>query len=202
MAQIKIDKKITGVSLKGSSKTPQKAAQGEVIIPEDVTLPDDAPARMKTLRAEGRKWYLTVVYHPETETPFALFCHTNSREKTAQTSDALDRLLGLAKKKGVAARFIKDVKEKCEYEANTGKITRTISLLLRHGVLIKNIVAELDKMEDIYAGSFLFQLKKFLSNYIHDGEVVEGQKCSECGGELVYSEGCFVCKDCGGSKCG
>lgn len=194
---IEITKKIKTVSLKDKSQ-----GQKETIVPEDVVLPDDSPARMKVLKAEGRKWYLTVVYHKDTEQPFALFCHTNSREKTAQTSDAVERLLKLAKCKGVAERFITDVQEKSEHEANTSRLTRTISLLLRHGVLIKNIVSELDKMEDIYIGSFLFQIKKFLSNYILNGEVAEGVKCSECDGELIYSEGCFKCKDCGNSKCG
>lgn len=192
---IEIDKKIKSVEI--GSKTAD-----EIIIPENVILPDDAPARMKVLKAEGKKWYLTVVYHESTEQPFAIFCHTNSREKTAQTSDAVDRLLDLALRKGISDKFIQQTKEKVDHEANTSKLTRVISLLLRHGVLIKNIVLELDKMEDIYVGSFLFQLKKFMSNYIKDGEKVNGQYCSECGGTLLYSEGCFKCKDCGSSKCG
>lgn len=194
---IEITKKIKSVSLGEKEITSE-----ENILPENVVLPDDAPARMKILHAEGKKWYLTVVYHANTEQPFALFCHTNNREKTAQTSDAIDRLLDLGLLKGISERFIEQTKAKCEHDANTGKLTRVISLLLRHGVLIKNIVAELDKIEDVYVGSFLFQVKKFLSNYIRDGEKVEGEGCSECGGHLIYSEGCFKCKDCGHSKCG
>lgn len=191
-----ITKKITQVAIKDNKDI------RETITPENVILPDDAPARMKILHAEGKKWYLTVVYHENTQQPFALFCHTNNREKTAQTSDAIERLYKLAKRKKIPARFIADVQEKSQHEANTSKLTRAISLLLRHGVLIKNITSELDKMEDVYVGSFLFQLKKFLSNYILDGEVAEDVVCSECGGELIYSEGCFKCKDCGASKCG
>lgn len=176
----------------------------EVIVIENVQLPDDAPARMKILRAESKKWYLTIVYHETSKQPFALFCHTNNREKSATTSDAIERLLSLAEKKGIKPTFIEDVKTKCHSDPNTSKLTRVISLLLRHGVLIKNIVAEIDRMEDIYVGSFLFQVKKFLSNYIKDGEIVEGGACDEegCGGSLIYSEGCFKCKDCGSSKCG
>lgn len=194
---IEIKQKIASVSL-----GKEKVSKAEVIVPEDVSLPDDAPARLKILHAEGKKWYLTVAYHTNTEQPYALFCHTNNREKTAQTSDAVDRLLALAKKKGIKKKFIQEVQDKTEQDANTSKVTRVISLLLRHGVLIKNIVAELDKMEDIYIGSFLFQIKKFLSNYIQDGEVAEGAVCGECGGTLIYAEGCFKCKDCGSSKCG
>ena len=71
----------------------------EEVIVTDVKLPDDSPARMKVLRAEGRKWYLTVVYHESSGNPFALFCHTNSHDKSAQTSDAISRLEKLAQEK-------------------------------------------------------------------------------------------------------
>ncbi len=195
--KVKINSKILSVAV-GEVKKPSK----EVIIPENVTLPDDAPARMKTLRAEGRKWYLTVVYHPNTEHPFALFCHTNHHEKSAQTSDAIDRLLNLAKAEGISEKFVDDAGKKAEHDSNVSKLTRSVSLLLRHGVLVESIVAELDKMEDIYVGSFLFQIKKFLSNYILDGTVSIGNNCPTCDTPQVYSEGCLRCPSCGYSKCG
>jgi hypothetical protein len=179
----------------------EEVVDREEIIKEDVKLPDDSPARMKTLRAEGKKWYLTVVYHETTEQPFAMFCHTNSHDKSTQTSDAVERLVKLARKKKIQKKHIDATLEKTNVDSNVSKLTRIISLLLRHGVLIKNIVAELDRMEDIFVGSFLFQVKKFLSQYIHNGEEVEGSVCSECGGTLVFSEGCMSCRDCGNSKC-
>lgn len=174
----------------------------EVIIPTDVKLPDDAPARVKTLKAEGKKWYVSLIYHEATEQPFALFCHTNSSEKTAQTSDAVERLTALAQRKGILPEHIEKNADKIAHENNVGKLTRTISLLLRHGVRIRNIVAELDRMEDIFAGSFLFQIKKFLSRYISDGEIVSDSTCDNCSGALHFSEGCMVCTSCGNSKCG
>lgn len=174
----------------------------EVIIPTDVKLPDDSPARVKVLRAEGRKWYLTVTYHNDTDQPFALFCRTNSREKSAQTSDAVERFEDLARRKGISAEHIDKTVEKTAHESNIDKLTRMISLLLRHGVSIKNIVLEIDRMEDVFIGSFLFQIKKFLSHYIRDGEKVDGVKCESCGSDkIVYSEGCSKCMSCGSSKC-
>lgn len=195
---IKIDKKIVNVSLKKDTNVDDK----EVVLATDVKLPDDAPARMKTLRSENKKWYLTVVFHEDTNKPFALFVRTNNKEKTVQTSDAMVRLEALARRKGILEEHIDKTIEKCEHETNVDKLARFISLLLRHGVSIKNIVACLDEMEDVIVGSFLFQIKKFLSQYIKDGAVVETEKCSECGGVLVYSEGCMMCRECGNSKCG
>lgn len=175
----------------------------ESVIVTDVKLPSDAPARMKTLRADGKKWYMTVVYLPNTEKPYALFCSTNNKEKTAQTSDAVERLIELARFKGILEEHIEKLQEKISGDNNVNKLTRSISLLLRHNVSIVNIVSVLDQMEDVYVGSFLFQVKKFLQQYIKDGEKVIGGKCDDCGSEnVIFTEGCLTCVDCGSGKCG
>lgn len=200
MKSITIEKKITNVRL-GDKATSKE--DFDTVLVTDVQLPVDAKARVKTLKAEGKKWYMTVAYHPDSELPFALFCHTNHKEKTAQTSDAVERLTSLARKAGILEEHVANLEQKMVSDNNVSKLTRVISLLLRHRVKIKDIVFALDQMEDIFVGSFLFQLKKFLSAYIKDGEKVEGGKCLDCGSEnLQYSEGCMVCMDCGSSKCG
>lgn len=197
MASFNIDKPIVEYKTRQKPKEPK-----ENVIVTDVKLPADAPARMKTLKAEGKKWYLTVVYHADGITPFALFCTTNNREKSAQTHDAVDRLVALAQRKGILREHIDKLVQKMEHDTNVGKLTRIISMLLRHRVSIVNIVAELDRM-DIFIGSFLFQIKKFLSGYVQDGTKIEGMVCSNCGStSVVYSEGCSMCVDCGSSKCG
>jgi len=171
------------------------------IILEDVKLPTSAPAVMKTIRAEGRKWYLTVVYHEDNpDRPFALFVKTNAHEKSVLSDQTSDVLLTLAREKGIPEHHVTDVEQKLVSDINSSKVTRLVSFCLRHGVLIKNIVAALDKIEDAYAGSFIYQIRKFLSSYIKDGER-SGEKCTECGNEVVYSEGCKMCRSCGNSKC-
>lgn len=198
MDNYKINKKIKTVRVKN-----KESLEEEKIIETDVPIPNDAPARMKVLKAEGKKWYLTVVYLPDSEKPFALFCTTNHNEKNAQTQDAVEKLLELAEDKGILKDHIEKLREKVKHENNVKKLTRAISLLLRHGVLILNIVTVLDKVENVFVGSFLFQIKKFLSQYIKDGQKVEGASCSNCGStNIVYSEGCSMCRDCGSSKCG
>lgn len=175
----------------------------EKVIVTDVKLPSDAPARMKTLRADGKKWYMTVVYLPNTEKPYALFCSTNNKEKSAQTSDAVERLIELARFKGILEEHIAHLEDKMSGDNNVNKLTRAVSLLLRHNVSIVNIVSVLDQMDDIFVGSFLFQVKKFLSAYIKDGQKVEDGKCDECGSNnVIYMEGCFQCVDCGSGHCG
>jgi ribonucleoside-diphosphate reductase alpha chain len=169
----------------------------EEIILDDVKLPDSSPATMKTLKAEGRKWYLTVIWNDAQTRPFALFVQTNSHEKSVTASDAIDHLTNLARAKNIPERHIEEALEKIKTDANATKIARMISLNLRHGVLIKNIVLALEQVNDVFVGSFLF-------TFIKDGEkVTGGQKCESCGSSnIVYSEGCQKCADCGSSKCG
>ncbi len=198
-----ITNKITKFEIVKDGKADINQDSAEKVIVTVVKLPSDAPARMKTLRADGKKWYMTVVYLPDSEKPYAIFCTTNHREKTAQTSDAVERLLVLARNKGILEEHITQLEQKIEHDTNVNKLTRTVSLLLRHGVSIVNIVAVLDGMEDIFVGSFLFQVKKFLQQYIKDGEKVVGGKCEECGSDnVIYTEGCLTCVDCGSGKCG
>jgi len=199
MANYQITGKITSVSINKDIEETQQ----EEIIKENVILPEDSPARMKTLRFEGKKWYLTTVYHKDNyDQPFALFCQTNSPEKTVTTSDAVERVFALARSKGILEEHILSTEAKIAKGNNVDKLTRSISLLLRHGVLVRNIVTCLDDVEDVFVGSFIFHLKKFLSAYIKNGQVAEGKACTECGGVLHFSEGCLVCTSCGNSKCG
>jgi ribonucleoside-diphosphate reductase alpha chain len=174
----------------------------EEIILENVEMPESTPATMKRLRAEGKKWYMTVVWNETGTRPFALFVHTNHHEKNVVAEGAVEALTALARNKKIPEHHIEGVLEKIDSDNNATKISRMISLCLRHGVLIKNIVYALDKLDNAYVGTFLFAVKKWLSTFIKDGEKVDGT-CLECGStHIVYQEGCSVCMACGSSKCG
>lgn len=185
-----------------SSKENETNGYDEEVILDHVKMNDSSEASMKTLKAEGVKFYVTVVWNETKTRPQALFVQTNHREKSVVTHDAVDHLIELATVKGIPQRFIDDVTHKMSQDNNTTKIARAISLLLRHGVLIKSIVAALDKVEQAYVGSFVFHIKKFLATFIKDGEKAVGMVCSNCGStNIVYQEGCSICKDCSSSKC-
>jgi ribonucleoside-diphosphate reductase alpha chain len=185
-----------------SAKETVSNGRVEEIIVDDVKVPSQAPAMVSTIRADGKKWYLTTILDTTGQRPIAFFVHTNHYEKTVTTHDAVERLIKLARDKGIPEKWIEDTQKKIDVDNNPTKIARAISLNLRHGVLIKNVVAVLDHVEDIYVGSFLFQIRKFLSVYIKDGEQVEGEKCESCGStNIVFSEGCRKCLSCGSGKC-
>ena len=174
----------------------------EEIILDEIKLPASLPATLKTLKAEGRKWYLTLILDETNTKPVALFVQTNNVEKSVTAGDAVDRLLNLAAIKGIPEKHILDTIHKSHQDNNPTKICRAISLCLRHGIWVKNVVAALNAV-DCMAGSFVFHIRKFLATLIKDGEKVEGVVCQSCGSDLVvYQEGCYLCKSCGGSKCG
>lgn len=187
-----------------SAKDEKTADQvDEEIILMDAKLPDSSPATMKILKAEGKKWYVTVLMNEAQTRPVAFFVHTNHPEKNVTTNDALEQLFDLAVYKGIPTHFIETTREKISNDNNSTKIARVISLLLRHGVLIRNVVSTLEKVDNIYVGSFLLQIKKYLASYIKDGEKAEGVTCQECGSDkVIFQEGCHVCQQCGSSKCG
>jgi len=187
------------------SAADQKNDMDEEVIISDIKMPDTSSAEVKVLRdhegGSSRKWYVTVTLN-ENKAPIALFVQTNAMEKTVTTNDALERLLAMARTKGIPEKYVAGVEEKFQHDSNSTKIARTIGLLLRHGVRIKNIVAEIDKIEGVTFASFLFHLKKLLGGYIKDGEKIAGATCSNCGSsQMVYESGCSKCLQCGGSKC-
>lgn len=80
--------------------------------------------------------------------------------------------------------------------------TRTLSLALRHGTPVQFVVEQLLKGTDEDLFSFSKAASRVLKHYIIDG-TTRDKKCLDCGAsDLIYQEGCMLCKSCGSSKCG
>ena len=81
---------------------------------------------------------------------------------------------------------------------------KLISGVLRHEMPIQdvvNLVTSL-KLDSESINNWKNGVERALKRYIPNGTKAKG-KCGECGSEnLVYEEGCLICKDCGSSKCG
>ena len=101
--------------------------------------------------------------------------------------------------------------------AKAEAIGRLVSLALRSGVQVREIVKQL---KGIGGEHPVFQKKGMLlsipdavswvlenrylqgnSPRLHDKSLTKSM-CPECDGELVFQEGCFVCPSCGYTKCG
>lgn len=80
---------------------------------------------------------------------------------------------------------------------------RLLSLSMRHQIPTEFIVAQMNKV--MRFGTFQKAIARVLKKYIPDGEMISkgsSSKCTECGGDLKFESGCFVCTSCGGSTCG
>jgi ribonucleoside-diphosphate reductase alpha chain len=81
---------------------------------------------------------------------------------------------------------------------------KLISGVLRHEMPIQdvvNLVSSL-KLDSESINNWKNGVERALKKYIPNGTKAKG-KCGECGSDnLVYEEGCLICKDCGSSKCG
>ena len=81
---------------------------------------------------------------------------------------------------------------------------KLISGVLRHEMPIADVVALVQslKLDSESINNWKNGVERALKKYIPNGTKAKG-KCGECGSEnLVYEEGCLICKDCGSSKCG
>lgn len=78
-------------------------------------------------------------------------------------------------------------------------ITRLSSLCLRSGADMHLVVKQLEQVGGDMM-SFAKSVARALKKYIPDG-THEGEKCPECGDDLIRSEGCKKCNSCGYSAC-
>ena len=81
-------------------------------------------------------------------------------------------------------------------------VCRQVSLSLRYGIPIEDVIKQLDKstfsMTDLPA-----QLSRILKTYLSSNGDDYTVKCKECGeGAMVFQSGCASCNVCGASKCG
>lgn len=77
-----------------------------------------------------------------------------------------------------------------------------VSMLLRHNIDIKHIVKTTRKTSDnivSFASAICRVLDKYVSN---DNETIVGEKCPECGSDMIREGGCVHCTKCSFSKCG
>jgi len=81
---------------------------------------------------------------------------------------------------------------------------RLLSHILQLDGEIIDVVKTVSKLEDTEGiNSWKAGVERTLKRYIPNGTQAKGTECGEChSSEVVYQEGCLICKSCGSSKCG
>jgi len=177
--------------------------EADGVIHENVKLPSEYVTKGYVVRDNKRKkWYVNIAFvSDKMKKPFAIFVTTNHRESTEFADLTVNSLIDLAIIEGVSEDIIYELVNKMSGNSNVDRIARMLSLLLRHNVEVSEIVHVLDE-GNYPLSSFAFHIKRLLKQFIPDGVEVKGKTCEECGGQVIMAEGCYVCRDCGNSKCG
>jgi ribonucleoside-diphosphate reductase alpha chain len=151
------------------------------------------------LKTSGEKW--VVIVGLLGNDPYEVFAMKQSRlflppnVKVGKLVKFKSGVYNLETEDGWVLRDISTLFESSEQEA----LTRMISTALRHGADIEFIVSQLIKSEGTII-SFSKAIARTLKRYVPEGAILT--KCSQCqSGNIKLQEGCFVCMDCGSSKC-
>lgn len=164
-----------------------------------------AASRPKSLNCDihhlttgGSKWVVLVGLLDKD--PYEVFTmkqsslHLPLKLKTGKLVKEKSGFYNLETEDGWVLSDIRKFFESDEHEA----LTRMISTALRHGADIGFIVSQLAKSEGTIV-SFSKAIARTLKSYITD---VSTLKCTACNSNnLKLQEGCYVCMDCGSSKC-
>lgn len=155
----------------GAGKTDEKNGEEPALVKK--ALPDIVSAKRYRLKdREGRRVYVIICFD-EDENPVEVFAKLPFENRV----DGVER------------------------STMWTVICRNISLALRYGVPVEEIISQLDK-----SSGNMFDLPAQLSNIMKTfvsktRRGYSGGACPECGGATVFQEGCTHCPDCGWSKC-
>jgi len=181
------------VSTKDSKK---ETAEGDrpttVVINHAPKRPEVLPCDIHTTQIKGQKYYVLV--GTLEGYPFEIF----SGEATFKLPEK-----GIIRKAGSKKYLLE-----CEGLEKPIDILETFgehgsygySKMLQHGVPLWSIIDMCDKMLENVLG-FNKAMGRIIKKYIKNDDI-KFMKCGECGStEMIFQEGCILCRSCGHSKC-
>lgn len=196
-----------GTTYRAGTMATVLASSSSTVADENKFPKTNAPKRPKSLDCDihhltvsGDKWMVMVGLYEKD--PYEIFAF---KKKNINLSDKIKSGSLIKIKDGrydleLESFTLEDIKE--HFETNEQEaLTRMISTSLRHGADINFIYEQLQKSEGTIV-SFSKAIARTLKKYLKD-EMFAAKDCLECGSKesLIMQEGCFVCKDCGASKC-
>lgn len=175
---------------------------------DDKIKKNNAPKRPKKMPCDiyhvvsGKEKYVVLVGLLEKE-PYEVWAIPNGSEGEEQTGAVNDKTGFLIKVKPgqydllLSDKVISDITQFYKSEEQQA-LSRMISTALRHGADIKFVVQQLLKSEGNIL-SFSKCIARTLKRYLLEPL---NKKCPDCGSKnIVMSEGCSKCSDCGHSAC-
>lgn len=186
----------------------EEAKDEERVVVESIKLPDElVNGNLYKIKKEGSKFYLHFSYLPDDSNkiwPVALFITTNNPGYDSIVCNRAAKMLKqLALDQGIPELIVEKQFDKTKDDLPHMKISKMISLNLRHNVKIIDIISSLKEIEGDNISSLLTAIRKFLAKHVKNGEIDEKTKCPKCNvkGKMVYGSGCTTCMECGFSGC-
>lgn len=176
----------------------QKKAANKIHKTKAPERPKTLPCEIYRVTAEHKKWVVLVGILEED--PFEVFAFKEKELELGSDyeSGRLTKVRGGEYKLEYNSdKVIENLKDYFETDAQEA-LTRIISTALRHGTDVEFIVSQLQKSEGTIS-SFSKAIARVLKKYVKEAKSI---KCSQCASKNIgMQEGCFVCRDCGNSKC-
>lgn len=183
-----------GIMIKKEQKKEDDKFESYVNAPKR---PKTLPADFYTTKVKGEVFYVMVGLYKNK--PYEIFVYRSESNKI------------IPQHKGTITKIKKSVykfeSENIVIENISSKLTTEelatalySSMLMRTGANLKYIIKTAQKVDDNIT-SFTSAMVRILRKYEKD-EVLEGEKCPDCGGKLIRENGCIHCIDCGWSRCG
>ncbi len=148
--------------------------------------------------------------------PYEIFTGINDPEMFPLPKSITKGKIIKVKKPGEITRYDFKYTDKFGYENTLGGLShmfnkefwnyaKLISSILRYQMPLPDVVNVVEGLhfDSETINTWKTGVARALKKYIPDGTKASGTKCSDCKSEnLVYQEGCLICKSCGNSKCG
>jgi ribonucleoside-diphosphate reductase alpha chain len=158
--------------------------------------PKELPADNYVMKNKGKRYLISVGKYEDK--PFELFI-TLLEDEGKLPAFFEGTITKVAKKKynltapGVDCLLGQEVDEEVKAAA------LYISMLMRHGVDLKFIIHANKKIN-----GFILSISSMINRVLYKYMPAEttGEKCPECGGDLINEGGCIHCAECGWSRCG
>lgn len=141
--------------------------------------------------------------------PFEIFVHLGKSGSASMAfTEAIGRLISLCLRTGVSPKAVikqlKGIKSSTPVRQENGDVVFSVPDAIAK--VLEKYLAGGEQLELLSSSKPLSQVSLKLTfgkedhkekeEHYHEAEI-----CPECGGVLVFQEGCYVCRDCGFSKC-
>ncbi len=152
---------------------------------------------------------LYVTVNEDGHGPFEVFVHLGKSGSASMAfTEAIGRLISLCLRTGVSPKAVikqlKGIKSSTPVRQENGDVVFSVPDAIAK--VLEKYLAGGEQLELLSSTKPLSQVSLKLTfgkedhkekeEHYHEAEI-----CPECGGVLVFQEGCYVCRDCGYSKC-